>query len=273
MGYNITAKLFPGPGAQDPSKVLRNPNGTLQNFQKFGASCGLFRCWSGLGRFRPVWACRGAWRAGKRALRGERGPQRCLFGIPKPIRRGYGTPTGSFIFSHNLVLVAGASLLLAAAKRAGSPHCPNNRIAWQQFFKLQLSDPDPNLIALIWGLVQEGSPARRHRGLALDLFGLVFCCGRFFHTPTRTLPAQFFTAGPRTDTSYKTKNLPARPPTGLPVSARLGGRTSIGTQKTLLYLTKWSMDDRICQSKSEGGGTRVRRNPRIRAPPPPNISP
>ena len=40
-------------------------------------------------------------------------------------------------------------------------------------------------MGLIRGLVQAGSPARRHRGLALDLLGSVSCCGCLFYTPAR----------------------------------------------------------------------------------------
>ena len=40
-------------------------------------------------------------------------------------------------------------------------------------------------MGLIRGLVQAGSPARRYRGLAFDLLGLVFYCGRIFYTLAR----------------------------------------------------------------------------------------
>ena len=41
----------------------------------------------------------------------------------------------------------------------------------------------PNLIALIWGLVHASSFARRHRGLALDLFSSFFAVATYFTNP------------------------------------------------------------------------------------------
>ena len=98
----------------NPFQGAMEPQRTASNFLGFrcylrpvlmlvGASCGPVRSRQissrlGLqgrtGRFRPVWACSGAWRAGN----GHSGAQRWLSGVPRPIRGATEPQQGASFF-------------------------------------------------------------------------------------------------------------------------------------------------------------------------------
>ena len=115
---------------------------------RFGASC---RCelragpvWANSVPFGPAEAHCGQ----KTRVPGRRGPRRCCLGSPDP-SGATGSQRGVSFLGAILVLVAGASLVAAwllaccglLARRAGSPHCPNDGITQQKYLIFQLGGP------------------------------------------------------------------------------------------------------------------------------------
>ena len=89
-----------------------------------GASCGPVQS----GPISPHLGPRGCMARGKQAFGGKR----WLFGVPRHMWGGYGTPTGRVFF---LLLVGWVSCCFLAPRRAGSTHCPNNCIHRQKLLR------------------------------------------------------------------------------------------------------------------------------------------
>ena len=97
------------------------------------------------GYFGPFWArsgpamgpaCSGARRPIAGGRRGFRGPK-MLFGVPRPIHGGSGTPTGTFIHGPILGLPCpgGAGCCCLLARCRGSTYCPDHEINQQKLLR------------------------------------------------------------------------------------------------------------------------------------------